>query len=225
MEQRGNKRDELINIAGEFFFTKGFSKTSVQNIIDKADIAKGTFYHYFKSKDEILDAMARNFVKGMYKDAYKLVEQDFGAVEKLNKLFEMIQSIKAGNIKLMKVLTKVVMSDNNLVLRHRILRITVEVIAPLYEKIIIQGNEEGVFDVEFPKLTSEFFISSFVYNGEQMSKLFIEENFTEEIAQGIRDQVTFYERTIERILGCEKGCLNTISDETLEYIVRGLMAG
>lgn len=225
MEQKSNKRDELIDIAGEFFFTKGFSKTSIQNIIDKADIAKGTFYHYFKSKDEILDAMARNYVKGMYKGAFALLKEDIGAIEKLNKFFALIQATKAGNLKLMKILTKVVMSDNNLVLRHRILRITIEVIAPVYEAIIVQGNSEGVFDVEYTQLTSEFLISAFVYNGEQMSKLFIADKFTEELAQAFRDQVTFYERTIERVLGCERGCLNTISDETLEYIVKGLMAG
>ena len=41
-----HKEDSLLNTAFKFFTTKGFSKTSITDIVDDAGVAKGTFYLY-----------------------------------------------------------------------------------------------------------------------------------------------------------------------------------
>jgi AcrR family transcriptional regulator len=46
--------------AQEFFFHKGYDKTTVEDIISKLHLAKGTFYHYFISKKDLLDALIRD---------------------------------------------------------------------------------------------------------------------------------------------------------------------
>ena len=47
------KENSLLKTAFEFFTTKGFSKTSITDIVSKAGVAKGTFYLYFKDKYDI----------------------------------------------------------------------------------------------------------------------------------------------------------------------------
>jgi len=47
------KENSLLNTAFEFFTTKGFSKTSISDIVGHAGVAKGTFYLYFKDKYDI----------------------------------------------------------------------------------------------------------------------------------------------------------------------------
>ncbi len=47
------KENSLLNTAFEFFTTKGFSKTSISDIVCQAGVAKGTFYLYFKDKYDI----------------------------------------------------------------------------------------------------------------------------------------------------------------------------
>ena len=47
------KENSLLKTAFEFFTTKGFSKTSISDIVSKAGVAKGTFYLYFKDKYDI----------------------------------------------------------------------------------------------------------------------------------------------------------------------------
>ena len=44
------RRNEILDVAQQFFYTKGYEQTSVHDIIDQIGIAKGTFYHYFGSK-------------------------------------------------------------------------------------------------------------------------------------------------------------------------------
>ena len=51
------RKNEIIDTAQNLFMTKGYSTCSVAEIIDAIGIAKGTFYHYFKSKEEVLDAI------------------------------------------------------------------------------------------------------------------------------------------------------------------------
>ncbi|MBY0099665.1 TetR/AcrR family transcriptional regulator [Mesobacillus maritimus] len=51
------KQKQIIDVAHKLFLEKGFGQTSIQDILDEAKIAKGTFYKYFKSKNECLIAI------------------------------------------------------------------------------------------------------------------------------------------------------------------------
>ncbi|MFT5403722.1 MAG: AcrR family transcriptional regulator [Verrucomicrobiales bacterium] len=48
-----SKRDELVDIASELFYSQGYGATGIKQIIDAAGIAKGTFYSHFASKEEV----------------------------------------------------------------------------------------------------------------------------------------------------------------------------
>ena len=69
------KKDEIIKIAFELFFSKGYSSVSVNDIIKEAKISKGGFYTYFKSKQEVFveivkrsDVKKANIVKELSKE-------------------------------------------------------------------------------------------------------------------------------------------------------------
>jgi len=50
-------RDQIIKAADQLFYQQGFEHTSFSDIADAVRISRGNFYHHFKSKDEILDAV------------------------------------------------------------------------------------------------------------------------------------------------------------------------
>lgn len=52
-EKKEKKRNTLLDAAFELFTDKGFSQTSITDIVEKAGVAKGTFYLYFKDKNDI----------------------------------------------------------------------------------------------------------------------------------------------------------------------------
>ena len=55
---KGEKRkQELLKIAYRLIISKGYEETSIDEIIAEAQIAKGTFYYHFKSKEEMLEAL------------------------------------------------------------------------------------------------------------------------------------------------------------------------
>ena len=58
------RREELMDAAQALFLEKGFAATNVSEIVEGADVAKGTFYLYFKTKDDVLTALQMRFVEG-----------------------------------------------------------------------------------------------------------------------------------------------------------------
>lgn len=58
---KGGKRDEIIHAASQLFFKHGYEATSVRMILDKVNGEVGMFYHYFKSKDELFQAVVEQF--------------------------------------------------------------------------------------------------------------------------------------------------------------------
>jgi len=55
--------DELMDAAQNLFIDKGFEATTVSDIVRDAQVAKGTFYHYFPSKNEMLSALRMRFTQ------------------------------------------------------------------------------------------------------------------------------------------------------------------
>ena len=57
MKKGDMRRGELLAAAERLFYTKGYEKTSVQDILDASNCSKGGFYHHFESKLSVLEAI------------------------------------------------------------------------------------------------------------------------------------------------------------------------
>ncbi len=68
-EELENKETRLLNTAFKLFTEKGVKSTSIQEIVDKADVGKGTFYLYFKDKYEIRDILIAKKSHKLFIDA------------------------------------------------------------------------------------------------------------------------------------------------------------
>lgn len=68
-EEIENKETRLLNTAFQLFTEKGVKSTSIQEIVDKADVGKGTFYLYFKDKYEIRDILIAKKSHKLFNDA------------------------------------------------------------------------------------------------------------------------------------------------------------
>ena len=68
-QNKEEKRTKLLENAYELFETKGFKKTSIQDIVDKAGVAKGTFYLYFKNKEDIRNHLVAEKSNNLFKRA------------------------------------------------------------------------------------------------------------------------------------------------------------
>ncbi|HBT17621.1 MAG TPA: TetR/AcrR family transcriptional regulator, partial [Firmicutes bacterium] len=65
------RRNEILDTAEELFNMKGYDKCTVNDILKAVGIARGTFYYYFKSKEEVLDAIVSRYTDFVVSRTYE----------------------------------------------------------------------------------------------------------------------------------------------------------
>lgn len=71
-----SKETKLLETAFKLFTEKGIKDTSIQEIVDNADVGKGTFYLYFKDKYEIRDVLISKKSHKLFNDALKALRKE-----------------------------------------------------------------------------------------------------------------------------------------------------
>ena len=69
------KMENLLNNAFELFTSKGITKTSISDIVEKAGVAKGTFYLYFKDKYDIKNRLISHKSSLLFMEAYEALQK------------------------------------------------------------------------------------------------------------------------------------------------------
>lgn len=85
-EIRQQTRKQIIDAAFELFANEGYSKTSIAAVAKKAGISKGLIYHYFESKEAILEAIFDQLVA--LGDEMMSFPEEFGPAEKIKQTLE-----------------------------------------------------------------------------------------------------------------------------------------
>ncbi|HDR05710.1 MAG TPA: TetR/AcrR family transcriptional regulator [Candidatus Marinimicrobia bacterium] len=82
------KRERIIAAAMEVFAAEGLSKGTIASVASRAGIGKGTVYEYFRSKDELFQAMLEYFFAGMIAQWEALIQSPLAYKDKLNLLID-----------------------------------------------------------------------------------------------------------------------------------------
>ena len=211
------RKNEILDAAQELFLTQGYEKISVDNIIKKIGIAKGTFYYYFESKEDLLDKLVKRMVDKIQIEIKKIVEKkDLDAISKLEKAYSVAGNIKLENIHLIKLMLNILYKKDNLILRYKVYKSNVELVAPEFAKIIEQGVKENLFNTPYPYEAAKLFFELGSVLGDVMSKLLLELDKKPGNMDKIVKEIEIYEDAMERILGARKGAINIVSREMLE---------
>ena len=81
--EKQQRREEIVQAAEEVFFSKGFEKSTMDDVAEKAELSKGTLYLYFKSKEELLIGIIEQTT--IY-EAYPLKGMRAGLIQTANDL-------------------------------------------------------------------------------------------------------------------------------------------
>ena len=214
------RKNELLDTAQELFFTQGYEQTTVETIIQKVGVSKGTFYYYFKSKEDLLDKLVKKMTSQIQLEVKKITERtDLDALTKLNKAYITCRKIKLENIELIKLYLKVLYKDENIMLRHKIYTSNIELLVPEFAKIIQQGVEEKVFNTPSPHKAARLIFELAQTLGDSTAKLFLEMYENPEVVEKIKKEVELYEDAIERIVGAKKGSINIVDRSMLKNLL------
>ena len=80
------RKAEMVAAASKLFAQQGFVRTSVAEIVSAVDVAKGLFYYYFTTKDDMVKAVVEGFTCYLGMEAMKIAGSEGTAREKLDCL-------------------------------------------------------------------------------------------------------------------------------------------
>ena len=185
------RKQELLKIAYNMFLTRGYDNTSIDNIINEAKIAKGTYYYYFKSKEETLEEVINMMINDEVIAAREILNMPISIPEKLVGIITSLRP-KLDEKEIQNTLNK----EENIVMHEKINNRIIEEAIPLLEQVVNEGIDNKVFNCTHIKerLKMLLILSNEMFNNNNFNL----------------NQVEVFIDTAEKMLGAKKGTLEFI---------------
>ncbi|MBN1412045.1 MAG: TetR/AcrR family transcriptional regulator [Spirochaetales bacterium] len=198
------RKEEILNAAQMLFYTKGYQKTSVSDIVQSLNVAQGTFYYHFKSKLDVLEKMTDRVIGAIVGKLSNLLKVNDDAIKKLNRIFEETAELKMARKEVI-ILLQVLYTDDNVLLRDKINQKSIAKAAPFYSEVIRQGIKEGVFYPVDPDVTGIIIMEIIVNANEAISRIILDSRDSKKAIQRIKERMDMFAFTVEKILGAPEG--------------------
>jgi AcrR family transcriptional regulator len=150
------RRAQFLDCAEGLFFSQGYEATTVNDIIDRAGLSKGAFYHYFDSKEALLDALAERVAARAIHAAEPILEDpSLDALARLNAFLEQGRQWKIERAPMLRAVFAAMLRTENVLLNQRVIVTSSRVVIPVLVDIIQEGVREGLFDPPSPEIVAE----------------------------------------------------------------------
>lgn len=217
------RRNAILDGAWELFASRGYEGTTVAAIIERLDISKGTFYHYFTSKEEVLNAITDRLSVEALAALQPIVENTaLEAGPKFNLYMETARRSRLRRIDAIIDVARVLYREENLIIRHKINERLYELAIAGLITIIDQGIDEGAFQVIDAGEAARFvWHLSNTFADLQMNTLLGDTSVDGKVSEMVR-RADFACQSIERVLGAEPDTLAKPSPEILKLFVQAV---
>jgi AcrR family transcriptional regulator len=153
------RRMELIDTAESLFSQKGYDDTAVSDIVKRINVGQGTFYYYFKSKEDILEAVAEKIVAPIAETIQNISKGDEDPATQVNSILNCILKAASSETGFMKLMHQ----KGNYLLHDKLEEALETRISTSIAEVIIKGMEEGIFNMKYPKESFILLLSSTLY--------------------------------------------------------------
>ncbi|MDO5026919.1 MAG: TetR/AcrR family transcriptional regulator [Tissierellia bacterium] len=142
-----DRRNLILDVSEKLFYEKGFEESSTEEIIKKADIARGTLYYYFAKKEDILDAVIERKAEKIFNEARKIAfNKNLSPGERLVSSIVAMKEKSGQEDELDKL-----HSPQNALMHQKTNDYILDKVSPFLSQIVNDGIIEGVFDTKYPE--------------------------------------------------------------------------
>ena len=205
-----SKKEQILDMSFSLFLEKGYDNTSISDILSKLDIARGTLYYHFESKEAIMDAIIERTAKKIVEEAKGIVLQKGLSVRE--KIFLLFSAASMKRLSGGDLMIDYLNQPQNALFHEKSNRSFIQKIAPILGDIIQEGVKEGTFDNAFPYESAELVLAMI------MGFMDVPYENTGENDSESRMESLLY--NMERMLGAKEGSFAKLKELSL-YEVRG----
>ena len=198
------RKNEILDVAEQLFAARGFDNTSTNDIINAIGVARGTLYHHFKSKEEVLDAVIDRITGTLVRQAGAIA-----ADRRVPLLERLTGSIRALNVesRIGEEVMIQVHKPQNALLHQKMQKSLIGGIVPILTGLIEEGCREGVFRTPYPEEAAEMVM---IYSNIAFDEL------AELSPEARKRKIQAFIFHTERIMGAEEG---TLQDPILRIFI------
>ena len=220
------RKKEYLETALELFNEKGYEKTTVKDIIDAMGVSKGAFYHYFQSKEDVIEEISDVFAERVLRQTEILADRkDLTPVEKINELFQMVQGYKKSHREKRKKIKEIFREDENLKLQRRIiLKLRSQMMESIH-RIVEEGIKIGEFRDQDVEETGDYLLTVIQILNRSLEEMAIREYAKDSpdvdaLEEKMRRKLAFYQKMFELTLGTEEGAIQVTEPYIDRFIER-----
>jgi AcrR family transcriptional regulator len=156
-KEYNERRNEILDEAARLFGAKGYDKSTVNDILNAVGIAKGTFYYYFKSKEEVLDAIIDRITEVVVARAEEAASDKKLSPE--TKLLHIILSMRVES-EVGNDLKEELHKPENALMHQKSLSLIVTRVTPILARVVAEGINKGAFKSDFPTQYMQIFLTA-----------------------------------------------------------------
>lgn len=219
------RKEELLQTALDLFAERGYESTPVQAITDTIGIAKGTFYHYFDSKEALLNELVFFFAEHIFERARNQIgECDGNAIDKLRILAGGTAQLKMEMLEVTLPMGRMLRQPENRLVMERLVDEYGSQLTELMHQIIEEGVEEGLFHVTRADMAAEIVVALLFGLGRSKSAVSMQVD-DPVVAAAWFDLIEAFEEAVGRILGVELGRVKVYDVDLLKRHLAGRAKG
>lgn len=211
------RRDEILDSAQRLIYSRGYEPMAIQDILDELDIAKGTFYHYFESKQELLEAVIERLL-AQTETILKPIADDPSLTtrEKFHDFFDTLARWKTTQKSFLLELLRVWYTDQNAIVRQKMHAESVRRFAPLLNAIVQQGIAEGVFNLAYAERSGGMMLALSEGMNDDIAQVWLSDTPDAEQYAHTQQIIDAYTQALERVLGAAPGFITLADPATLK---------
>jgi AcrR family transcriptional regulator len=211
------RRNEILDAAYQLVYTKGYEQMTIQDILAKAQISKGAFYHYFDSKQALLEALCDRLIDEIEQVVLPVVQdKSLSAIDKLNTYFSTAGRWKTAHKTYLISLLHTWYTDDNAIVRQKMFSKGAERISPMLTGIIQQGIREGSMSTPYPERAGEIILSLYQSLGDAFAKIILAYDGNRNSLEQAHMTAAVYINVLERVLGISSGSFVLMNEDVME---------
>ena len=222
------RRAEFVSIAERLFQTKGYEATTIADVISAAGVSKGAFYHHFKAKEELLEAIvARDATLALGYFARLRADESLDALTRLNRLLAMGRDWKLEHMGQLRRTFETALRRDQDTLTARTVEATFAVLSPAIASLIAEGQSEGTIGEGDPAAMADALLWMGYGRRRMMSDLLmLVDRDPEAVANKLYARCCAEQVIMDRILGLPPGSIRLIgtSEELRQFVTAWLQA-
>jgi AcrR family transcriptional regulator len=180
-KQKAETFIDIMRSAEELFMRQGYEKTSMQQIAGHSGLTKGALYHYFDSKESILERMCADHYS-VLADAARPVFEDrsFSCFNRIRKIIDLVRGMGMTSVSFVSEYLKVRSDESSVMLKERLRKYDKKIYAELIGPLLREAKEQKECDFASRAEILALFIHQLEQGvNEEINRVFAEHSRTE----------------------------------------------